>query len=354
MSALGPVWLACAACAAEPAAPLAPVLASQTLHIDRAVPSRPALDLLFVVDSSPAIAPRSAAVAARIAALVTALDRSPGGLPDLHAGVVTGDPADDGVLRALPDGARFVRSAPRLDGSRDQSIDGALGDALGALATSGGADAGATPQQPLAMAARALGQPANAGFVRDAAALAIVVISAGDDGSPGAVDGYAGALAEARPDATQLMIAAWAGGAANGPACAAVATPRLDQLLARFPDRSSATPLCDAGADATDTATPALIEQTDQVALGAPCVEVALADRDPARDGTQAECAVTLATPDDAVVIPACDAGRRAPCWAVTPYPSACMAAHHERFDVVHDGLALPSATRVIADCIAE
>src|SRR5262245_32370052 len=49
------------------------------------------VDLLFVIDDSPSMADKQQNLAANFPKLIDALSRLPGGLPNLHVGVVTSD-----------------------------------------------------------------------------------------------------------------------------------------------------------------------------------------------------------------------------------------------------------------------
>lgn len=178
----------------------------------KAIPNRN-LDLLFVVDSSPSMLDSQASLAANFPRMIDALEQLDGGLPSLHIGVVTPDlgtlasgsptPAppigqtgnggcagtgDDGVLHvgaaALPD--LFISDLAQPDGSRVRNYSGELRDVFSQIATVGGGGCGF--EQHLAAMRRALTNPANTGFVRPEANLAVVVIADEDDCS--ALDPY--------------------------------------------------------------------------------------------------------------------------------------------------------------------
>ena len=159
----------------------------------RALP-RHELDLLFVVDDSPAAAALPA-LGDYVAPLYDVLSTLDPPSYDLHVGVVTGDlgttgsldpahaaPAvgacadagDDGVLVAP-----FLADALHDDGSR---VTTAPGSPLTVLATQlATGHAGCELQQHTRALHRALTQPANAGFLRSTAALGVILVGTQDD-----------------------------------------------------------------------------------------------------------------------------------------------------------------------------
>lgn len=168
----------------------------------RVVPSDGQLDLVFVIDDSGG-APAQQKLAMQLPALIQTLQGLPGGLPDLHVGVVSSDlgagpnaPAgctssgDAGQFQSAPRGscaattlsssAAFVSNSTGATNFTDP-IEAVLQCIL-PLGTGGCGFA-----QPLAALERALGAEgghppqANAGFLRANAGLAIVILSAVDD-----------------------------------------------------------------------------------------------------------------------------------------------------------------------------
>jgi hypothetical protein len=166
--------------------------------VEGSAPIRPqAYDVLFVIDSSTGMAPATANLVRLLPGLVETLRNSPGGLPDLHIGVTSGDlgagptsmgacrpGGDRGVLRldpacGLDPGARFIVASQ--DGA-GHNFRGQLGDVFGCLARVG--NAGCEFQHPLEAARLALdgtATPENQGFLRPGATLAVIVISNQDD-----------------------------------------------------------------------------------------------------------------------------------------------------------------------------
>jgi hypothetical protein len=171
-----------------------------------AIPNRD-LDLLFVVDDSPSMADKQAALAAAFPQMIDVLSQLDGGLPNLHIGVVTSDMGTsasttnpgpsigaigqggcagnglDGDLQVeMPttDGARYLVDVELPDGNREKNYTGELRDAFTANATVGSGGCGF--EQHLSALSHALdGHAANAGFLRPEANLAVVILADEDD-----------------------------------------------------------------------------------------------------------------------------------------------------------------------------
>ncbi len=158
------------------------------------------IDLLFVVDDSPSMLDKQKNLVANFPAFVNVLGSLPGGLPNLHLGVITSDmgvttstgqmgspvvsctgSGKGGNLRigtAPVDGAYLVDVA---DGAgRDTNYTGTLADAFTAMASVGANGCGF--EQTLgAMRAALDNNPANAGFLRPDALLGVVFVTDEDD-----------------------------------------------------------------------------------------------------------------------------------------------------------------------------
>ena len=163
------------------------------------------LDLLFMVDNSSSMAPAQQKLIQELQSFVAALEALPGGLPDLHVAVVSSDMGapgdsvgsigctpvgDEGHFQAAPrgactatglePGAMFISNSGGV-----ANYTGELSDVLTCIAALGSTGCGFEHQ--LASVARALGAdgvPApvsNAGFLRDDAELAIILLSNEDD-----------------------------------------------------------------------------------------------------------------------------------------------------------------------------
>lgn len=166
-----------------------------------AVPRRD-LDILFVIDDSRSMEREQAALIANFSRVVEILESIEGGLPDIQIGVITpnlGTTALDGVAADIPGsggcsgdgeggrlrtlgagGPRFLRSVDDGAGGRTTNFSGTLTDAFRQLATVGSEGCGI--EQHLEAIKRATdGNPANAGFLRDGAYLAVIIIADEDD-----------------------------------------------------------------------------------------------------------------------------------------------------------------------------
>jgi hypothetical protein len=187
------------ACTDSPDPPSGPEVTSVSQLIAVPLQRRFAVDVLFVVDTSPGFAPHREALLANSRTFMTKLGAFFGGLPDLHIGVVSADVGTRGpgggpaptIGDCAGDGDAGVMHAPAnvtgnviedrrtFDGARDRNYTGTLADtfadAVAALPT------GCSFPRPLEAMRRALQHRGNAGFLRRDAALAVIVISAHDD-----------------------------------------------------------------------------------------------------------------------------------------------------------------------------
>lgn len=185
-----------------------------SLLFSESFPAQPptALDVLFVIDNSSGMEPFIGVLPEAMRSFVAVLRSTPGGLPDLHAGVVTTDMGTGGVISGVPgcnkypvgDDGTFVvgpslpfawdevagkwNPAPSvgcgLCGTFIAEPSNAAGpcpsveDALACLASVG--TAGCLYEQPLAAARRALLRTDTA-FLRPGAQLAVVIVTNEDD-----------------------------------------------------------------------------------------------------------------------------------------------------------------------------
>ena len=177
----------------------------------RALPNRD-VDVLFVIDNSPSMADKQAALVAGFPKMMDALGTLEGGLPNLHIGVITSDMGsmgsldlepgptignpqyggcsgrgDDGNLKHNdgPDpavelgGALYISDLGNEDGSRTRNYTGELRDVFTKIATVGAGGCGF--EQHLASMRRALTNTANGDFLRPNANLAVVILADEDD-----------------------------------------------------------------------------------------------------------------------------------------------------------------------------
>lgn len=165
------------------------------------------LDVLFVIDDSGSMADKQANLVENFPNFVNVLSALPGGLPNLHLGVVTTDLGTAGADGSAPapaigtvgqggcaqrgkDGAlqtsgasvtgSFLSDVANPDGTRLRNYTGDLSTAFSQMARVGVTGCGF--EQPLQAMRRALeNTAANAGFLRADAALAIVILADEDD-----------------------------------------------------------------------------------------------------------------------------------------------------------------------------
>ncbi|HVK84648.1 MAG TPA: hypothetical protein VM513_11105 [Kofleriaceae bacterium] len=337
----------------------------------------PSLDVLFVVDRSPAMAPFRAGLLAQATQIADVLEHYPWGTPSLHIGVTTSDLGAEGV--AVPGctgdgdggwlrGARFLSDLAAPDGSRVRNYEGSLGEALGALLDVG--DAGCPYSRPLAAARRALENTVeNAGFRRSDAYLAIVFVTAQDDCSFTDASFLAGSTstdtsrcttqASALPAVEDFVDFVWTVAAADwavlvgaviaptDPACDAQPAPRLRALLQQLGSRGVETSLC--GASYGDVLDVPLFFRT---LGGPPCIETALFDEDPSVPGLQPACAAAYELSDGTEgVLPACGGDERL-CWHLDDDLVNCPQTG-KRITVDTHGVAYPLGW-VTMQCLVE
>jgi hypothetical protein len=177
----------------------------QEVAVMPALPNRD-LDLLFVIDNSPSMADKQVSLAESFPRMMQKLDQLDGGRPNLHIGVITSDMGTQGSAVAAPgpalgtlgaggcagvggDGALnhlgdpsltegYLSDVATLDG-RAQNYAGTLADEFSRLARVGAGGCGF--EQHLAAMRRSLVNPANAGFLRPEANLAVVILADEDD-----------------------------------------------------------------------------------------------------------------------------------------------------------------------------
>jgi hypothetical protein len=174
--------------------------------VTKDIPVDANLDVLFVIDDSRSTLDKQKVFAQNYKNFVTALAGFPGGLPNVHLGVVTSSVDVDadvnsgvchpaaGTNGALQHAARdsHAMCAPPTDdaflsdlalpgGARQVNYTGALADALSCISSVG--DTGCGLEAPLEAMRRALdgSHPENAGFVRPGALLAVVILTDEDD-----------------------------------------------------------------------------------------------------------------------------------------------------------------------------
>ncbi len=325
------------------------------------------LDMLFVIDSSPAMAEEQARFETNAPRFIDVMETVAGGLPAIQLGVITSDlgagaaivpgctgAGDGGIMRG-----GFLRDLPLPDGTRERNYTGTLRDAFTDRALGGAS--GCRFSQPFGAVRRALdgSNPENAGFLRDEAYLFVAFITAQDDctalspdlfasgdtftctsegitcGATGCEPAHQSRLVEdpgrfvdfltgLKDDDQKIMVSGVFGdpepiaseGGVLQPSCGMAggvsAQPgvRLDWTLGRFPNRHTFTSMCNEDWATALEIFVALLKTT----LGNPCLDgnIDTTDIDPVAPGLQLECSVTdvrdLGTDREThTVLPRCD-----------------------------------------------
>lgn len=156
-------------------------------------------DILFVIDDSGSMEDEQASLRANFPKMIEVLEQLEGGLPDVHIGVITpnlGTSAIDGTSAAPVDtctatgeagalravnGVRFLSDKPDGDGGRIRNYTGTLAEAFSELANVGFDGCGIEQHLEAIKRATDGSQPLNAGFLREDAYLAVIVIADEDD-----------------------------------------------------------------------------------------------------------------------------------------------------------------------------
>jgi len=163
-----------------------------------AVPQRD-LDVLFMIDSSLSMKDEQDSLKANFPRFISVLESIEGGLPNVHLGVITPDLGTQaldgaataitgctatggkkGILHGIPNGPLFLSDIDDGAGGRTRNYTGTLADQFTQLADVGTTGCGI--EQHLEAIKVALDDnPANAGFLRPNALLAVVIVADEDD-----------------------------------------------------------------------------------------------------------------------------------------------------------------------------
>lgn len=431
------------------------------------------VDILFVVDDSGSMADKQQSLRDNFPNFINVLNTIQGGLPDVHIGVVSSDmgtkaeqdatPApridpvgqggcadsgDDGRLQvgAAPVTGTFISDIKQTDGSRVRNYTGDLATVFGQMASLGAGGCGF--EQHLHSMRRALdNNPANAGFIRPDAFLAVIFLAdeddcsmahttlLGPDGGPlgprqsfrctrfgvkcdvgGANDTemnaigvksqckpdeasahvesvtkYVNFLKGVKEDDNKIIVAGIMGNldpfavemrtinnqsqpalahscTFNGPTGPQFADPpvRLQFFLDQFPNRSTATTICQADLSGGLQ----LIGELLKESIGNPCITGKLLDTNPDQAGIQPDCTVSYITnfgKPNAVETPLqqCGVGPE-PCWEIQKDIANCpcnamldpTCDTANEFDnlilKINDPVAQPDGTQVVANCVTE
>ena len=307
MKSLASLLLVASACATEPDMPAGEEVTS---FVDRRVipiGMNADLDVLFVIDNSPAMAAAQQKLATELRAMTARIAApAPGLAPNVQIGVITTDTADLGQLRDQV----FLARSTRFAWQSETNFDGALPDAFAPLGAVGAA--GSASPRPIDLMLAALTPGVNPGFVRDDAYLAIIVLTANDDTGSIAPADAARMLKSKKSNPAKIVVTGAFGACSEG-GITASAAPRLGALLAEFPGRSSQTTLC--APDLTPITD--LFTQLYAVTLGLACIERIA---DPHRVDAR------LVDPEtgDEVLYRACTSADDTRCYALEPH-AGCL-----------------------------
>jgi hypothetical protein len=322
------------------------------------------VDVLFVIDDSPAMQPYAAGLAD--AMRMNAYDLfSIDSFVDVHLGMITANVGDERDIPNTPingscagwgEAAAFRRSSLvegtyvefRNDGQHDTAM---VPNALASLADVG--SHGCARARPLEAMRIALDHdPHDGGFRRADAQLAVVIIAAQDDDSPGSLDDYAAFLKDLQPNVTVQI----AGGRPLTAICGEQATDRLYAFSQRFPFRSYLSSICTIGSGGLLGQAVANVVSGFGPLIGHPCFDEALVDVDDATPGIQPDCSVSEYTdrgrPDEHERLLAHCGDGALPCWRIVE-DSQCTLAQHLRLDVDRGGEDPPDNDVVEAQCVS-
>jgi hypothetical protein len=174
------LWLACAGCMVDGAPE--PSAVSHVVTFSVPTPSVKPIDVLFVLDESPAMADEHARVVASMPGFAAAFEAELAG-QDLNLGVIATDPSAGGHLT----GGGFLHERSTVD-AIERDFPGTLGDQLASLADQESGEL--EPNEPLDMSLLALDPITNPGFRRPGARLFLVIITNRDDESLGSARDY--------------------------------------------------------------------------------------------------------------------------------------------------------------------
>jgi hypothetical protein len=160
------------------------------------------VDVLFMVDNSPSMKEEQDNLGRNFPAFIDELRKIPGGLPNVHIGVISSDlgagptplmggctrvAGDRGILQVKPNcglnaGERFIVSSPNGSANPTVNFTGDLSNVFSCMASLGTAGCGYEHQlQSSRVALYETITPDNKGFLRENAFLALVIISDEDD-----------------------------------------------------------------------------------------------------------------------------------------------------------------------------
>jgi hypothetical protein len=286
-----------------------------------------ALDILFIIDDTPAIAGNQTALVAAMPAIAQILQTMPGGLPSLHLGVAAASLAPGsggGVPRTQADACGLGPGQQFLSTDscgQSPNFGGTFTDTLSCLADLGTTASG--PAEPLTVIREMLDGPTVAGagwtgFLRPNAYLLLVIVAGEDDPSgPPDLGALAAFVRNSKSDPEQVFVSAIVPSAtcATSPATSA---PLLSTFVEAF--GGNGVEGCSAGDLVNWLTTLLTIRHGD---AGPSLCPAGIRDIDPTRPGLQATCTVEdhVWSSDGArsdSLPPSCDVAGP-PCWTFTP-----------------------------------
>jgi hypothetical protein len=323
---------ACAGLDSDPVPPDDPVESHVTAW-DIKLPSPTPLDVVFVIDDSPELAPYAQKIVSSYGAMMKAFDAMPYGRPDVHIAVLTADGASFRRSDAI-DGP-FLVDEVHEDYQHVANYRGSLRDAVASIASVTAASS--APPRLLDVLDRALHDPGNGVFARrEGAILDVVIITARDDASPATTAEYAEWVRCVPTVVDDVAIAVARVGA----------TPRLDAFAGEFPVTSVLLSL----SDDNPVDLMQLLPQLQRRPFNDFCIQ-APADLDLAAPGIQTECTaeVTHFGSLAGTSLPSCDTSDGA-CWYWRLVEGCTLGMH---VNVDFKGAAWPRNSHLLGQCVS-
>ena len=276
-----------------------PSATSHVIRFEVPTPSVKPIDVLFVLDESPAMAAEHARMVASMAGFSQAFEAKLAG-QDLNLGVITTDPSDHGELV----GGGFLHERSTI-AAIERDFDGALADRLTTLADHEQVET--APNMVLDAIVQAIDPMTNPGFRRDGATLLLVVITNRDDQSLGAIADYQPLAIAANRRSSLVLVDRYP-------------SPRLDAfsaLYGSFPEVGSFLDVTDVGFDRYDVgAELAAITLLGPRWRGTPCLDRSAA--------TPHDCTISDITNGiETAELLEC-ANDSLPCWRFESAPQQC------------------------------
>jgi hypothetical protein len=278
------------------------------------------IDVLFVVDDTPAMEPYAGTLAAGFADMAAALaSLRQTGPASLHLGVVRAgrcDRSTRGTACGIAAREQFLRAEWC---ETVTNFSGAIADALACVGDLG--ETNCAPPQPLAAVTEALASPPRPeweGFLRADAYLMVVVIAGGDDASALSAIDVANFIKGLKADPSQTLASVIVAGS-----CAGVDPLRLTEFVQQFGANGLLADLC------LGQFAPALQRITESIntSLQPPCLR-SVRDNDVDTPGLQPDCVFEdhARAPDGTsttTTLPSCDVAAP-PCWRLIPIGQGC------------------------------